>query len=187
MDGDLEAGRLGGQDRDHKRDEGRPVGRADGGGAEHASEAHPFPRQLVDVRGVDDRLPVAADVGRQVFGNDPRELFADAATAMFDQLTDRDALKGADALALSITGEDWPDLMVNWLRELLYLWNGKGMLIKTATISSISENSLQAKITFDGYNPESHVINGEIKAVTYHQIQVSRKSTGWESKIIFDV
>ena len=77
--------------------------------------------------------------------------------------------------------------MINWLRELLYLRNGKEMLIKAAVTSSISEKNLRAKVTFDRYDPDNHVINCEIKAVTYHQLHVSRGPTGWESKIIFDV
>lgn len=128
-----------------------------------------------------------ADFGIHVFGSDPKDLFLNAALAMFHQITDSNTLKGKVEHNLSITGSDWPDLMVNWLRELLYLWTGKEMLVKTAEILSITEQKLSARVKSDRFDPDLHVIIGEIKAVTYHQIQVNSGPAGWDSKIIFDV
>jgi len=128
-----------------------------------------------------------ADFGIHVFGTDPVELFANAAYAMFDMLTEIDTLKGLDTTELRVTGDDWPDLMVNWLRELLYLWNGKELLVKKTQILALSENELSANVELDPFDPDRHEIKIEIKAVTYHQIQVSEEPEGWEAKVIFDV
>ncbi len=128
-----------------------------------------------------------ADLGIHVFGRNPEELFTNAAQAMFDQITDLKALKGIAQQKIQVTGTDWPDLMVNWLRELLYLWTVKELLVKTVEILSLSETALSAVVRVEPYNPEKHDIKTEIKAVTYHQSIVESKLTGWESKIIFDV
>ena len=128
-----------------------------------------------------------ADSGVHVTGKDPRDLFQTAAMALFDMITEQDRLKGDKAEELTISGEDWPDLLVNWLRELLSLWNVNQMLVKEATIHSISEKILSARILLDTYDPRCHEIKCEIKAVTYHQIQVGEGDGGWEAKIIFDV
>ncbi|MBW1842330.1 MAG: archease [Deltaproteobacteria bacterium] len=128
-----------------------------------------------------------ADFGIHVFGSNSRELFANAAFALFDLITEMDAVKGLNEKTIHIKGDDWPDLMVNWLRELLYFWSGKEVLVKAADMLSLSENELSAKIFIDPYDPDRHVINAEIKAVTYHQIQVSSSSSGWEARVIFDV
>lgn len=128
-----------------------------------------------------------ADFGIHVFGADAKDLFANAAFALFDLITDIDTLKGVNEHKIRITGYDWPDTMVNWLRELLYLWTCKEMLVKTANISYLTEHELTARVNFDPYDPDRHEIKNEIKAVTYHQIQVEKGLLGWESKIIFDV
>ncbi len=128
-----------------------------------------------------------ADFRIHVFGLTPDELFANAAYAMFDQITDLDMLKGLNSQALEVTGSDWPDLMINWLRELLYLWTGKEKLVKTVDISSITESLISANILFDNYMPDQHVMKNEIKAVTYHRIHAGKGASGWEAKIIFDV
>ena len=88
---------------------------------------------------------------------------------------------------MEVSGEDWADLMINWLREILYLWNGKERLVKSADITSLSETRLTAQVPFDPYDPDRHVIKTEIKAVTYHQIQVKRTPSGWTARIIFDI
>ena len=128
-----------------------------------------------------------ADFGIQVFGADAKDLFANAAFALFDLITYVDALKGLNEHEVHITGDDWPDTMVNWLRELLYLWTCKELLVKTTDIFYLTEHELTAKVNFDPYDPDRHEIKNEIKAVTYHQIQVEKRPSGWESKIIFDV
>ena len=98
-----------------------------------------------------------------------------------------DALKGDDSCTIRTSGEDWSDLMINWLREILYLWNGKERLVKSIRILSLSENKISAKIYFDAYIPGRHTVNTEIKAVTYHQVQVKSSPSGWEARVIFDI
>lgn len=128
-----------------------------------------------------------ADFGIHVFGSDSTDLFANAALAMFDLIAEMDTVAGRNAHFVQITGDDWPDLMVNWLRELLYFWSGRELLITAVDIQAISEKALSATILTAPYDPDRHVVKTEIKAVTYHQIQVESGPSGWEAKIIFDV
>jgi SHS2 domain-containing protein len=128
-----------------------------------------------------------ADLGLHVFGADPSELFATAARAMFDIIVTPESVQAAQSLNLKVEGADWPDLMVNWLRELLYLWSGRGLLVHSVDILDIGAHRLTADVAVDTYDPARHALGSEIKAVTYHQITVNRKLTGWEARIIFDI
>jgi SHS2 domain-containing protein len=128
-----------------------------------------------------------ADFGIHVLGHNPKNLYENAALAMFDFLTDLKTVKGQKHLELTLNGEDRPDLMVNWLRELLYMWTGRQMLVKKVDILFISETNLKARVFFDTYSPENHYIKNEIKAVTYHQIKVEKGPKEWLARIIFDV
>ena len=128
-----------------------------------------------------------ADFGIHVFGLNPKDLFVNTAAAMFDQIVDSEDKAGEKKHEIKITGADWPDLMVNWLRELLFLWSAKQMLIGDIDITSITETELTAVLAYDVYHPDKHILKNEIKAVTYHQIQVNKYFAGWEAKVIFDV
>jgi SHS2 domain-containing protein len=128
-----------------------------------------------------------ADIGIRVFGASAEVLFATAATALFDMITDRKNLARSQTRHLEVNGEDWADLMVCWLRELLYLWNAKQLLVKAVNIDQLSEKHLTASVAGEPFNPQKHIIDMEIKAVTYHQIDVTGGRTGWQATVIFDV
>jgi protein archease len=128
-----------------------------------------------------------ADIGIHVFGSELETLFANAAIAMVEQITDLGTLNGSNKSEIRVAGNDWADLMVNWLREVLYLWSGRQMLVKGVHIVTISEYALTATANVDLYDPGRHIIKHEIKAVTYHQIQVYEGPNGWEATIIFDI
>ncbi len=128
-----------------------------------------------------------ADFGLEIFGDDPASVFKNAAGALSDLITDPAVLKGNRQRRLEIQGDDWADLMVNWLRELLYCWNGDRQLIANATIHSIEPTRLSATVTLDDFQPQRHEIRNEIKAVTYHQIEVAPSGDGWKAKVIVDI
>ncbi len=128
-----------------------------------------------------------ADLGINVFGSDPPDLFENAATAMFDIITDLSKVQGEKKMIIKATGDDWSDLIINFLRELLYLFSAKDMLIKKAAINHLTETSLDAQIAYDILNPYIHEILNEIKAVTYHQLKVKKEQNHWSAQIIFDI
>lgn len=128
-----------------------------------------------------------ADIGLHVSGADPSELFRTCALAMFAVITDAQSLRAANTLELVVEGADWPDLLVNWLREVLFLWSGRELLVQGVDVIEINSARLRATVAVDPFDPKRHVIETEIKAVTYHQVEVNRLLTGWEAKIILDV
>jgi len=133
------------------------------------------------------RMDPTADCGIQVFGEDLKALFENAGLALFDLIADIKLVDAGFEYAIAVSGSDWADLMVNWLRELLYLWAGKELLVKEITVTEIFEHQLHARIRVDTFNAAKHRLNQEIKAVTYHRIQVTRSPTGWEAIVVFDV
>jgi len=133
------------------------------------------------------RMDPTADCGIQVFGKDLKALFENAGLALFDLIADISLVKSGFEYPIQVSGSDWPDLMVNWLRELLYFWTGKDLLVKEIEVTEILEFQLSARIGVDTFNAAQHRLNHEIKAVTYHRIQVTDTPTGWEAVVIFDV
>jgi SHS2 domain-containing protein len=133
------------------------------------------------------RMDPTADCGIQVFGKDLKALFENAGLALFDLIADIRLVKSSSEFPVQVSGSDWADLMVNWLRELLYFWTGKELLVKEIEVMEISEYQLRARIRIDAYHATQHRLNHEIKAVTYHRIQVTHAPTGWEAIVVFDV
>jgi len=127
-----------------------------------------------------------ADTGIHVFGHNAKDLFQNAAMALMDQLVEPVDLMPRQEKRITVEGTDWPDLMVNWLREILYLWVGGDVLVQAVQIEFITQKRLAAHLRVDPFSEKRHQLKSEIKAVTYHQIQVFDTGNRWEAKVIFD-
>jgi SHS2 domain-containing protein len=128
-----------------------------------------------------------ADLGLEIFGKDERELFSNAAFAIFDLTVDLRDVNASEVRRISVTGSDREDLFINYLREILYIFNGEGMLLKEFSILEISSRRLVGEVRGEAFNSERHSIKAEIKAVTYHQVEVGKNKGGWKARVIFDV
>jgi SHS2 domain-containing protein len=128
-----------------------------------------------------------ADLGIIVQGTDEKNLFIRAAQAMTDLMVKGDISKKTVIKDVSLQGEDFPDLMVRWLGEILYLFDGENLIVNSIKIKSISPTKLKSTLTLTSFETEHHQVKREIKAVTYHQISVDQVNDGWEARVIFDI
>jgi len=112
-----------------------------------------------------------------------------AAEALFDVMienkTGEESKKGQKKII--VEGTDVSDLLINFLRELLYLFNGEQFITDHFEIIKFSNKALQARLTGESFNSNKHLIKTEIKAVTYSGLTVERVKAGWRARIIFDV
>ena len=128
-----------------------------------------------------------ADCGIEVEAADASDLFAGTARAMFELLATAPGPPDGLVDAIDITGTDWTDLMINWLRELLYLFNAKQRVVREIRITALDPQRIAARLTCDRLDPQRHELGDEIKAVTYHQASVTADGDRWTARIIFDV
>ncbi len=155
-----------------------------------------------------------ADIGIKVKGKDLRELFKNSALAMFDIIAEQSPQKrteyslpwqaisagqgeqpalakrsgpgSTEKIKISLKSDnDIEELLINWLNELLSLSATKELIFSDFKITKLNENNLQAVAI--GQDIEDYKVNTEIKAATYHELEVKEGKFGWEAKIIFDV
>ena len=130
-----------------------------------------------------------ADIGVAVMGRTRKELVVNAAGALFDVMIEHKAGRATAKRQKKITveGTDVADLLINFLRELLHLFNGEHFITGSCEIIEFSNKKLQARLTGESFNNKKHSIKTEIKAVTYSGVTVERVKDGWKARIIFDV
>jgi SHS2 domain-containing protein len=128
-----------------------------------------------------------ADIGVEIFGQNMEALFCHAALAVFDLITDVQTGRATKKKRVEAEGDDREDLLINFLREVLYFVYGKGWLFKTCRIVKMEERRLVAELEGEIFDAGRHEIKTEIKAVTYHQVLVEQTSKEWRGRVIFDV
>lgn len=128
-----------------------------------------------------------ADIGIDIFGQTLEALFCHAALAIFELTTDLQTVKAVQKKQVKVEGADREDLLVNFLREVLYLIQGEGRLFKTCNIVKLEGGHLVAELGGEPFDAGRHEMKAEIKAVTYHQVLVEQTPKGWRGRVIFDV
>jgi len=130
-----------------------------------------------------------ADIGVEVKGRTAKVLFVNAVEALFDVMIENKVSEktAQQQKKIAVEGADVADLLINYLRELLYLFNGEKFIMGNCEILKFTNKELQARLTGELFNSKKHAIKTEIKAVTYSGAKVERKKNGWRARIIFDV
>lgn len=135
-------------------------------------------------------LDHTADLKVEIFGRDLPELFANAAFMLFDVMVDLERVKEVQSEEVKIASDDLSELFLDWLRELLFLFSTRGLVIKRVRIKRLDELAwaLEATVYGEPYEPNRHGLKIEIKTPTYHQFAIRKKEDGgWQATVIFDV
>ena len=128
-----------------------------------------------------------ADIGVRVFGKTLKELFENAAFAMFDILADLEGLKGEITQDFELTASNHEELLISWLDELLYNFYAKNIIFYKFEVTELSEDIIRAKAFGRSVSENRNRLKTEIKAATYYNLKIIKKDDYYEVDIIFDV
>lgn len=132
-------------------------------------------------------LPHPADICVEVNGKDLKELFLNSAKALVSELGKIKKKSGTKNLTIKVNGIDKESLLINWLQELLYNFYVRGLIFLSGKIKKLTEKELSADVKFLKFKKGNFVPLKEIKAVTHHDVFISRDKDGFSVKILFDI
>jgi SHS2 domain-containing protein len=132
-----------------------------------------------------------ADAYIAAYGKDLAEAFENAAAAMFEVMTDIKKVKPEVEDYVEVEAADEYALLYNWLEELLVKSEINEMLYSKFEISELARTAdgfrLKAKIWGEKFNPEKHPQKVGVKAVTYHQMEITKEPGKTTVKFILDI
>jgi SHS2 domain-containing protein len=130
-----------------------------------------------------------ADIGVEIYGRTRKDLFINSVAVLSDFLTERKtgATSEKQQKKITVAGADVADLLINFLRELLYQFNGENFVTRSCEIMKFTDTELEARLTGESFNTQNHFMKTEIKAVTYSGLNVEKVKAGWKARVIFDV
>ncbi len=130
-------------------------------------------------------LEHTADVGLLAEGPTLEEVFAEAARGMAEIAGAWDPGPGEE-VDIATEGGDLGSMLVDWLGEVLYVHDSRNHAIKDVDVSSVAHEGVRGRIQVAPFSvaPTEGV---QIKAVTYHQLEVGPSDGGWTARVFFDV
>jgi SHS2 domain-containing protein len=78
-------------------------------------------------------------------------------------------------------------LLVGWLNDLVYLFEGRGIVCRRFAFQEWAETLYRAEGYGEPVDPVRHSPRDLVKAATYHGLSVRGVEDGLEARIILDV
>ncbi len=130
-----------------------------------------------------------ADVAFIAYGNDLNEAFENAAKAMFNVMTDIKKVDATKCLEVEVEDNELRGLLKKWLEELLYLFDAEGLVFSEFKVS-INKNELyklRGKACGESFNINKHTSGIEVKAVSYHWMEIGEEKGKKFVRVILDI
>ena len=128
-----------------------------------------------------------ADVGLLIRAADGSGVFVQAGLALFELVCELERVEERGAYELAGEADGVESLLVDWLNDLIYLFQGEGVVCRRFTFDAWSETSYRARAYGEPADPERHDPRDLVKAATYHRLSVRRVPDGFEARVILDV
>lgn len=128
-----------------------------------------------------------ADLGLRATAPDLDALFAEMARCLSAAiLEDPTTVRPATAVTVEIAGADREFLLFDWLKELLYRFDAEHQVFGRFDVR-VRPDGLSATAWGEPLDPERHLLNHEVKAITYHELSVTPTAGGWQAEVIVDI
>lgn len=129
-------------------------------------------------------LEHTADSMVEAYGKDLGERFANAAFAMFDQMTDASKVVPKGELKIVLEGESKEQLLVDFLQELLFLHDTEGLVFSEFDVKT-DGRKLECAARGEKFDDRRHPKRALVKGVTYHGLEFDEKEGS--ITVLFDV
>jgi SHS2 domain-containing protein len=129
-------------------------------------------------------LEHTADVGVRAWGADLPETFEMATRGLAD-ISGTWAPGAGDPVDIEVRADDVEAALVDWLNEALWLQDSRDAVITRIEVDAVTEGGAAGRLWLA---PRDRELDGTaVKAVTYHQLDVSPDPAGWVAQVYVDV
>ena len=130
-------------------------------------------------------LEHTADLGIRAWGPSIEKSFEQAAWGLIDVIGIR-AEGQAGKRTIRATGSDAPALLVDFLNELVFLYETEGLGVSAIKVTRLSDTELEAELSVLPLPGQPEGVG--VKAATYHRLAVERRADGGaEVRVYVDV
>lgn len=128
---------------------------------------------------------LTSDIMFEAYGRDLKEVFKNAAKALFDIICERQSIEKKEITEIRAEGNDAKDLMYNWLQALIASVDIDAMFYNDFNVKEITEKKVVANCLGEEISAEK----GEtvVKAVTYYNFEFEKTQEGYKTRVVVDI
>ena len=133
-------------------------------------------------------LEHTADLGLEIEAPTIDALYEASVLGLVDVIVDSATVKPRSARVLRLAAEDRELLLVKLLQEVLYGYDTERWLPARAAVRTAPGGlSLEARLEGETFDASRHAVKTEVKAVTYHALEVRETGDGLRARLVLDL
>lgn len=128
-----------------------------------------------------------ADLGIEAYGKTLSQAFEQAASGLISVILDPASVRPVESKPIILKAGDRKQLLVRWLTEVLYLYDGLKFSPARFRIRRLSSRVLEAQVLGEPFNRERHRTRLDVKAITYHQLEIGKRQSEYRLQVFLDI
>ena len=131
-----------------------------------------------------------ADVGIRGIGSSLKEAFEETGKALFSVMTDLKKVEGLKKVQFSAVGIDRENLFINYLNELIYLKDAKGMLFSSFKITELEKKGSSWYLKGGAFGEKiskKFPLKTDVKAASYSLLKIGKKDNKFIAQCVVDI
>lgn len=131
-----------------------------------------------------------ADIAVEVTAGSIEKLFEISADAWKSSVIEKSSSESPFELHIDIESLTKEELLVEFLSELNFNLFSRNLVfskIRNIIIDDSSNFRIRASVYFEDFNPSQHKLKNEIKAITFHLMDIKEDNGIYTTKIVFDI
>ena len=128
-----------------------------------------------------------ADVGIVATGASLEEAFGAAGEGLAALLCDPETVREREEREVAVSAPDLETLLVEWLSEINYLFEVHGFAFRSFDVLEVGERTVRAVGRGEPVDLSRHRVGEQVKAVTYHELEVRQDADGCTVRVIVDI
>ena len=130
-----------------------------------------------------------ADVAFTAEAESLRALLETCGEATFAVMTDTKQVRMVDRHQITVQADTLEDLLFDWLSELIFLKDTEEFVAGRFRVRCPDKPPfhLQALVEGEPIDRRRHSMNVDVKAVTYHEMDIHNEGDRWHARVVLDV
>ncbi len=131
-----------------------------------------------------------ADIAVEIAGTTYEDLFSAAFFAWQNSAIEIKDHSSEENKEVILSEDSYEELLVHFVDEMNFLLTVRNWVpvsVDSLRLNSAKEIKLDAVISGRMFNPDKHNLKAEIKAVTFHQVDIKKINDEYRTLLVFDI
>ena len=128
-----------------------------------------------------------ADMGIEAHAESLSRIFEEVAQGLTAMIYADSTASPEISRSITLQADNKEELLVAWLNEILYWIDSDNIIPAGFEIDSLSDTELTASVVGECFDNQRHIVDRQVKSVTYHQLSLEENDDGWLARVYVDL